>query len=719
MQTSTTTRPVAQTSMSFSRLDSPTSETLSRTQSTTSIASGLGVSDVPFVTGTVTASPTTEVEDVFSSPKEDEVSSPVVGSGQIWPPQGFDDLPIEIRSLSERFLESLSAKVHPTPLSIDALSDLFQDFYMKAEKPISTHVAALSSQLSRNSTSLRKKPNGKPEQQMLTATEISDRKKQRVLLAQKKIGLEEAVERAVCEKVYLKLWHHRSTDDEQMDQKLRSRIAALNLVGIGLKELLISGSEEAPDDLLRKTIEQEDQIKASLESARASIQSMTEEKYPLGKLYHLIDAHKSIVETLSSYFPTNSSADEILPTIIYTLITSSPETINVISDLHFIQRFRNGSKVAGEASYCLVNLEAAISFLETVELPTLRADEPLEGPEKASSTMPPTPRRDTAPMQLGITPADDPLSEPFPTLPGSPDTPQKPLLTANRTSRSLSELLQAPKNILEDASDSFRSTITNSADHAVSTLENFRFFFTRVRETPSNTPEVPVPKTLEDARKLVSTPPLGADPFTSSSPPDQPSPLLEQTLSAKDSRVLDLVGGRRIRDRSADSSRSGSSSGKRVSFAGPSTVDPLAEKALPTLPTPPPASAENAVPPVSPLPLMTHGTAAVESMRNLTNSLNPLNQFAKMSLFGGRSASSPAVPPTSAPTLGTPGADVRPVTPTETKALAAVEEVRKIAKPVKRFIECKDARDLRIGDVEDLLAEYKRLAAALAKVRAE
>lgn len=39
------------------------------------------------------------------------------------------------------------------------------------------------------------------EQQMLTATEVADRKRARKLLEVKRVALEEAVERAVCEKV--------------------------------------------------------------------------------------------------------------------------------------------------------------------------------------------------------------------------------------------------------------------------------------------------------------------------------------------------------------------------------------------------------------------------------------------------------------------------------------------------------------------------------------
>ena len=57
------------------------------------------------------------------------------------------------------------------------------------------------------------------------------------MLEVKRVALEEAVERAVCEKIYEKLWKHRTTDDDARDEKLRSRTAALSLVGIGLKEL--------------------------------------------------------------------------------------------------------------------------------------------------------------------------------------------------------------------------------------------------------------------------------------------------------------------------------------------------------------------------------------------------------------------------------------------------------------------------------------------------
>lgn len=120
-----------------------------------------------------------------------------------------------------RFLESLSARVHPTPISIDTLSELFQEFYVRAASQIDTHIAALSTRLSRqgsatslasrtstNSRNARKTSDSTLEQQMLTVSEVADRKKARRLLELKRTALEEAVERAVCEKVGLVVCKH-------------------------------------------------------------------------------------------------------------------------------------------------------------------------------------------------------------------------------------------------------------------------------------------------------------------------------------------------------------------------------------------------------------------------------------------------------------------------------------------------------------------------------
>ena len=258
-------------------------------------------------------------EDIFekSMNEENEPLSPVLDKTNSLPDR-FDEMPIELASLTDRFVDSLSAKVYNEPPTADQLSELFQEFYGRASGSISIHIATLRSRLNRQNSPTHSKassrarlPSSKPSndslgpaddrggsQQMLTASEVTERRKQRKLLEYKRIVLEEAVEKRVCEKIYDKLWRHKSSLDEVRDEKLRSKTAALALVGIGLKDLGIEWKEAA-----ERTAED---IQASLAPARESLAKMNEEHYPLGKLQHLTTAHKAVVDTLSSIHSSSS-----------------------------------------------------------------------------------------------------------------------------------------------------------------------------------------------------------------------------------------------------------------------------------------------------------------------------------------------------------------------------------------------------------------------------
>jgi hypothetical protein len=556
---------------------------------------------------------------------------------------------------------------------------------------------------------------------MLSASEMADKKKARKSLEAKRLALEEAVERAVCEKMYSKIWRHRSTDDEERDHKLRSRTAALSLVGIGLKELLMTG-DDLTEEERQKTKEKEPEIREWLSTARQDIMKMNDEKYPLGKVQHLTAAHKSIVEALSKVFPATSSADEILPTLIYALITLPPVYLNVISDLMFIQRFRGSSRMDGETAYCLVNLEAAISFLETVDLSSLRASES-STPGKADSR-PSTPRSEVTPMALGLSDAPDLIQTPAtPTSKGAANEPSSPVTT--KAQRRLSNLIQTQQTKFEAASDAVRDSILDSADQAMGRINNtldtsFKFFFGGLRDRNPNSPVIEqpaLPKTLEDARKLVSSPARGDDDDDASSvgaassthEDERPQTTSNKRLEAK---MSDLFAGRKqIRDRSADSTRSGgSASGRRVAF--PATTE---EK------TPSPVAVKAEAPAPS-------NVSAVDSLRNMGNSLNPLNRFANINVLPrfGRAVSS-----SSTPTLQTPIAETAKPSPSPeplsrtvtgessqidekgTKAIAAIEQLKKTPPPVKRFLDARDAQELKLKEVEELLKEYQRLAAAM------
>ncbi|KAH7037756.1 uncharacterized protein B0I36DRAFT_70477 [Microdochium trichocladiopsis] len=564
----------------------------------------------------------------------------------------MDDIPIELVSKIDNFIDSLSAKVHPTPPNMDNLSRKFQDFYELASGLIETHIRSLATRQNRENAPVRatthrttsaasilraraaaslggkdktKPPAApEPEQQMVTAEELADRKRAKKALEQKKVLLQEGVERRLCEGIYDRIYRHRSTQDEAQDDKLRSKTAALALVGIGPVDLSIDLGElgDNPEDLQKRIGE----IRQHLSQARKDLVTMHEKRYPLGKLNHLKAAHKSIVDTLAQFHPS-SSADEIMPMLIYTLITMPPEALNVISDLRFIQRFRWEEKIEGEAAYCLTNLEAAITFLENVDLASLRADETAAGPPKSETpgvlarteTFPPA---YTPGISANVASAAAVTSE---SVDGS-----KPVSTIQR--RRLSNLIQTPATAFGTASD----TLFNTADQGFKTIgsslgDSYKFLLGKLRDTSASGRELIMPRTLDEARKLIGTPPPDDDVA-------EEDPRGSRRPSVREDRVLSLVGGKKpAREHSQESVRSARSvsSSKKVFFA-----DEGKEKTT--------APAAAATPPVaSSSPAAASNPALVESMRNLGNSLNPMNRIASMSMMRGfgRPATTPVTPP--------------------------------------------------------------------------
>lgn len=552
------------------------------------------------------------------------------------------------------FVESLTSKTHKTPPSIESVSQLFQDFYQTASSHVNTHIQALASRQNRASPpappapSIRLSPasrikasiGGKDkqqnaskieaEQQMITTDELADRKKARKLLEAKRSMLEEAVERRLCEGIYTRIYRHRSTQDEAQDDKLRSKTAALHMVGIGPADLGIDLDEDnadAPEALAQRG----EEIKEWLAQARKDLILMNEKRYPLGKLNHLKAAHKSIVDTLAHFHPS-ASADEIMPMLIFTLITLPPENLNVISDVNFIQNFRWEPKLTGEAAYCLTNLEAAISFLETVDLSTLRADELPQGPPKefAPGT---SPKSETFPPAFppGLkTSADGTVETSTGNVVAGKPHPSPSAASGLRAAvqvrnRRLSELVNTPAQALGAASD----VVFNTADQGLKNITNslgdsYKFLVGKMRETQGAQTRtgqaLVVPRTLDDARKLVSTPPPDED-GSASGASSTIGPEDRGTLQypPQEDKMLSLIGGRKgvpvpsaRRDRSADSSRSGA--GKHA--AAPSPLPSNAGNPL-----------ENAV-------------------RNFGSSFNPIGRLSSMNVMRGfgRNASTPVTP---------------------------------------------------------------------------
>ncbi|PNH43891.1 hypothetical protein VD0003_g9534 [Verticillium dahliae] len=678
------------------------------------------------------ATPPEEIErpDAFETGQdadEDEDDGIDPGRGSV----DLDDLPIELVSLTDSFVDALTSKVHKTPPSIDNVAQLFQDFYLSASSHVNTHISALATRQSRAnspappsrltpagrlrakaaSIGSKDKPQNIPkpdtERQMITAEELAEKKKARKALEAKRAMLEEAVERRLCEGLYNRIYRHRSTQDQAQDDKLRSKTAALALVGIGPADLGIDLGEDATATPAA-AVQRAEEIRGWLEQARKDLIRMHEKRYPLGKLNHLKAAHKSIVDTLAHFHPS-ASADEIMPMLIFTLITLPPEHLNVISDVNFIQNFRWEPKLTGEAAYCLTNLEAAISFLETVDLSTLRADELPQGPPKDG--MPGISRADTFPPAFppGLTITADAAADGTVETdtnnaaalrpPPSPSASSGLRAVVQARNRRLSELVNTPAQAFGAASDA----VFKSADQGLNNITNslgdsYKFLLGKLRETqgaPTATGEaLVVPRTLDDARKLVSTPPPDEDGSVSGASSVHGADERETAHKPppSDDKVMSLIGGKKAaaRDHSADSSRSASSS-KKVLFA---------QEKHAAAPSPLPTSSAN--------PLE-------NAVRNFGNSFNPMAKLSSMGVMRGfgRVASSPVAPTSKDPqTKPAEGGDLSAAFPDIAPALPP-KQVSKVKPPNKRFMELQNPGDLKLGEVLELLRDYRRLADAL------
>ncbi|EEB07729.1 guanyl-nucleotide exchange factor Vps901 [Schizosaccharomyces japonicus yFS275] len=66
-------------------------------------------------------------------------------------------------------------------------------------------------------------------------------------------------------------------------------------------------------------------------------------------------------------------ADKFVPILIYVLLRANPN--HLVSNIQYIQRFRNPIKLAGEVSYYLSTLEGALSFIQNLDRSSLTISE--------------------------------------------------------------------------------------------------------------------------------------------------------------------------------------------------------------------------------------------------------------------------------------------------------------------------------------------------------
>ncbi|KAI1450379.1 hypothetical protein F5Y02DRAFT_426607 [Annulohypoxylon stygium] len=89
---------------------------------------------------------------------------------------------------------------------------------------------------------------------------------------------------------------------------------------------------------------------------------------PRDKIICVLNCCK-VIFGLLKHNKSDSSADSFMPLLIFVVLRSNPE--HLVSNVHYILRFRNQDKLAGEAGYYLSSLMGAIQFIENMDRTTL------------------------------------------------------------------------------------------------------------------------------------------------------------------------------------------------------------------------------------------------------------------------------------------------------------------------------------------------------------
>ncbi|KAI0272546.1 hypothetical protein BC834DRAFT_817077 [Gloeopeniophorella convolvens] len=293
-----------------------------------------------------------------------------------------------------------------------------------------------------------------------------------------------------------------TTDDLERDRVLAQRIALFEWV--------------QPSHLDVPTAEGSNGF---LMFAQQELVKINHYKAPRDKLICILNCCK-VIFGLIRHLNSEESADTFVPILIHVVLKANPE--HLLSNVEFINRFRNPTKLQSEAGYYLSSLMGAVSFIETMDhtslsnitqeefernveaaIQTLPASRPQSPPIPSSSSsgssspsINPNPTTSNRPPAHPI-PVPSPASSPrlSPHVGEEPATPLSlPSIDARRflqrTGDSLSKPLSAIGRIFSDALDGAEEVLTSQ--------------FTPPQTPPnlsstSSVPEQPAPWGLQQA----------------------------------------------------------------------------------------------------------------------------------------------------------------------------------------------------------------------------
>ncbi|KAK4335731.1 Cystathionine beta-lyase [Rhodotorula toruloides] len=503
-----------------------------------------------------------------------------------------------------------------------------------------------------------------------------------------------------------------------------------------------SSAEDADDELLKTPkpppaadhdvpeIKLPDPSKASNEATSSSLFDPVPAPSPPVSIFET----KRRPASVSSSSAT-SSADLILPILIYSVVRANPP--HLVSHLRFIHRFRSESLFRGQASYCATNFDAVVEWSQHVDLSTLglssaKVFAAAPSPSLSSSPSQSRPRAQTTPSSIlrarVSTTADQLVDSANSALSGVVDSSYRILFGPKGLTSSAPKSLDDVKSVLDGARGKARGTLPfrrSSSARDFPTLLVGRRRGGSVASGKAVTiagdgdekglastseEEVGVEKSEEMVDIVASSPSGTPAPRISTeesyAPPPPPLPprcsSFASTTASKekddsDTRSVRSVSsflnfrestlGRalgEVRDGVVGAAVGAASGDER---GGSSPQPSLGGRLLNRFSGGGPATSSSA----------SQGSTTSPSSSRRSTLLNPLGGV-HLSPWGA------AVPSTSTATHSS-----TPLSPVPASPLNSVILSAPAYQPVQRFLDVKDAGELRIGEVQELLEEYRRL----------
>jgi len=212
-------------------------------------------------------------------------------------------------------------------------------------------------------------------------------------------------------------------------------------------------------------------IAGFLEFAQQELCKVNHYKAPRDKLICILNSCK-VIFGLLRHLRKDEGADSFVPVLIYVVLKANPD--HLISNVEFINRFRNPAKLQSEAGYYLSSLMGAVQFIETMDhtsVSNITQEEFERNVELAIQSLPPSlPSSPTS----SISPLSSSIRSPLPSPHAGEESAEPLTLSVPSQAQSIGEdarrLLQKTGDAVSKPLGAISRIFTEALDEKMSYL---------------------------------------------------------------------------------------------------------------------------------------------------------------------------------------------------------------------------------------------------------